>query len=104
VDRWGNAVSITYTINDYYGSAAAVNGAGFLLNNENGRFCHQAGVPNLYGLLGGDANAVEPTSVVDHVSYHRLERRPVFLVLGSPGGAASLPLSCRSSSMWSITA
>lgn len=58
VDRWGNAVSITYTVNDYYGSAAAVNGAGFLLNNEMNDFAVKPGVPNLYGLLGGEANAI----------------------------------------------
>jgi len=58
IDRFGNAVSITYTINDYYGSAAAVNGAGFLLNNEMDDFAIKPGVPNLYGLIGGDANAV----------------------------------------------
>ncbi len=47
VDRWGNAVAVTYTINDYYGSAAAVDGAGFLLNNEMDDFAIKPGVPNL---------------------------------------------------------
>jgi gamma-glutamyltranspeptidase/glutathione hydrolase len=88
-DRFGNAVSITYTINDYYGSAAAVNGAGFLLNNEMDDFAAKPGVPNLYGLLGGDANAVEPykrplSSMSPTIV---LKDGQVMMVLGSPGGA-----------------
>lgn len=88
VDRWGNAVAITYTINDYYGSAAAVDGAGFLLNNEMDDFAIKPGVPNLYGLLGGDANAVEPykrplSSMSPTIV---LKDGQVYLVLGSPGG------------------
>ncbi|HWR30010.1 MAG TPA: gamma-glutamyltransferase [Negativicutes bacterium] len=89
VDKWGNAVAITYTINDYYGCGAAVNGAGFLLNNEMDDFSIKPGVPNIYGLVGGDANAVEP--------YKRplssmsptliLKDGKLFLVVGSPGGS-----------------
>ena len=88
VDRWGNAVSITYTINDYYGSAAAVNGAGFLLNNEMDDFAIKPGVPNLYGLLGGDANAVEPSKrpLSSMSPTIVLKDGQVYLVLGSPGG------------------
>jgi gamma-glutamyltranspeptidase/glutathione hydrolase len=89
VDRWGNAVAITYTINDYYGSAAAVDGAGFLLNNEMDDFAIKPGVPNLYGLLGGDANAVEsykrPLSSMSPTII--LKDGQVYLVLGSPGGS-----------------
>jgi gamma-glutamyltranspeptidase/glutathione hydrolase len=89
VDRFGNAVAITYTINDYYGSAAAVNGAGFLLNNEMDDFAAKPGVPNLYGLLGGDANAVEPykrplSSMSPTIV---LKDGQVAMVVGSPGGA-----------------
>jgi gamma-glutamyltranspeptidase / glutathione hydrolase len=89
VDRQGNAVSITYTINDYYGSAAAVDGAGFLLNNEMDDFAIKPGVPNLYGLLGGDANAVEPrkrplSSMSPTIV---LKDGQVYMVLGSPGGS-----------------
>lgn len=89
VDRWGNAVAITYTINDYYGSAATVDGAGFLLNNEMDDFAIKPGVPNLYGLLGGDANAVEPykrplSSMSPTIV---LKDGQVYLVLGSPGGS-----------------
>ncbi|CAM2758518.1 gamma-glutamyltransferase [Helicobacter felis] len=88
-DKWGNAVSITYTINDYYGSAAAINGAGFLLNNEMDDFSIKPGVPNLYGLVGGDANAIEPgkrplSSMSPTIV---LKQNKVFMVVGSPGGA-----------------
>lgn len=89
VDKWGNAVAITYTINDYYGSGAAVSGAGFLLNNEMDDFAIKAGVPNLYGLIGGDANAVEPgkrplSSMSPSIV---LKNGKLFLVVGSPGGS-----------------
>ncbi len=60
VDRWGNAVANTYTLNSDFGSGVVVTGAGFLLNNEMDDFSAKAGVPNVYGLLGGDANAIEP--------------------------------------------
>ncbi|WP_104578552.1 gamma-glutamyltransferase [Helicobacter felis] len=88
-DKWGNAVSITYTINDYYGSAAAINGAGFLLNNEMDDFSIKPGVPNLYGLVGGDANAIEPgkrplSSMSPTIV---LKQNKIFMVVGSPGGA-----------------
>jgi gamma-glutamyltranspeptidase/glutathione hydrolase len=89
VDKWGNAVAITYTINDYYGSGAAVNGAGFLLNNEMDDFAIKPGVPNLYGLIGGDANAVEPgkrplSSMSPSIV---LKDGKLLLVVGSPGGS-----------------
>ncbi len=60
VDRWGNAVANTYTLNSDFGSGVVVTGAGFLLNNEMDDFSAKAGVPNVYGMLGGDANAIEP--------------------------------------------
>ncbi|HWQ61682.1 MAG TPA: gamma-glutamyltransferase [Negativicutes bacterium] len=89
VDRWGNAVAITYTINDYYGCGAAVSGAGFLLNNEMDDFSVKPGVPNIYGLVGGDANAVEPykrplSSMSPTIV---LEDGKLFMVVGSPGGS-----------------
>ncbi|BDQ27265.1 gamma-glutamyltransferase [Helicobacter heilmannii] len=88
-DKWGNAVSITYTINNYYGSAAAVNGAGFLLNDEMDDFSIKPGTPNLYGLVGGEANAIEPkkrplSSMSPTIV---LKNNKVFMVVGSPGGA-----------------
>ncbi len=89
VDKFGNAVSNTYTINFSYGSGIVVEGAGFLLNNEMDDFSAKPGVPNAYGLIGGEANKVEPnkrmlssmspTIVKDHGKN--------FLVTGSPGGS-----------------
>ncbi|BDA08675.1 gamma-glutamyltransferase [Helicobacter pylori] len=88
-DRWGNAVSVTYTINASYGSAASIDGAGFLLNNEMDDFSIKPGNPNLYGLVGGDANAIEankrPLSSMSPTIV--LKNNKVFLVVGSPGGS-----------------
>jgi len=74
VDKFGNAVSNTYTINFSYGSGIVVDGAGFLLNNEMDDFSAKPGVPNAYGLIGGEANKVE-------------QQGKNFLVTGSPGGS-----------------
>lgn len=60
MDKWGNAVAVTYTLNFSYGSGYSVNGAGFLLNNEMDDFSSKPGVPNYYGLIGAEANAIEP--------------------------------------------
>ena len=60
IDRFGNAVSNTYTLNDDFGSGQLVTGAGFLLNNEMDDFSVKPGVPNIYGVVGGDANAIAP--------------------------------------------
>jgi gamma-glutamyltranspeptidase/glutathione hydrolase len=60
VDRWGNAVANTYTLNDDFGSGQVVSGAGFLLNNEMDDFSAKPGAPNIYGVVGGDANAIAP--------------------------------------------
>lgn len=89
VDKMGNAVSVTYTINGSYGSAAAVMGAGFLLNNEMDDFSIKPGVANLYGLVGGDANAIEPrkrplSSMSPTIV---LKDGKLFMVVGSPGGS-----------------
>lgn len=88
-DKWGNAVAVTYTINASYGSAAAVEGAGFLLNNEMDDFSIKPGVPNIYGLVGGEANAIEPnkrplSSMSPTIVFKDKE---LFMVVGSPGGA-----------------
>jgi len=60
MDGDGNAVSVTYTLNFSYGSGYSVDGAGFLLNNEMDDFSSKPGVPNSYGLIGGEANKIEP--------------------------------------------
>jgi gamma-glutamyltranspeptidase / glutathione hydrolase len=60
VDKFGNAVAITTTLNSRFGSKVFVNGAGFLMNNEMDDFSAKPGVPNQFGLLGDSANAIEP--------------------------------------------
>jgi len=60
VDRWGNAVANTYTLNSAYGSGVMVPGAGFLLNNEMDDFTSKPGEPNQFGLIQGEANAIAP--------------------------------------------
>ena len=89
VDKWGNAVSNTYTINFSYGSGITVEGAGFLLNNEMDDFSAKPGVPNAYGLIGGEANKVEPGKrMLSSMSPTIVKKngRNV-LVTGSPGGS-----------------
>lgn len=89
VDKDGNAVSNTYTINFSYGSGMVADGTGVLMNNEMDDFSAKPGVPNAYGLIGGDANAVAPgkrplSSMSPTIV---LKDGAVFLVTGSPGGA-----------------
>lgn len=89
VDKFGNAVSNTYTINFSYGSHIVVDGAGFLLNNEMDDFSAKPGVPNAYGLLGGEANKVEPGKrMLSSMSPTIVQKDGKnFLVTGSPGGS-----------------
>ncbi|PID42324.1 MAG: gamma-glutamyltransferase [Proteobacteria bacterium] len=89
VDKWGNAVSNTYTINFSYGSGIVVEGAGFLLNNEMDDFSAKPGVPNAYGLIGGEANKVEPNKrMLSSMSPTIVKKEGKnFLVTGSPGGS-----------------
>ncbi len=89
VDRWGNAVSNTYTLNGSFGSGVTVAGAGFLLNNEMDDFSIKPGYPNLYGLVGSEANAIEPgkrmlSSMAPTIVAKESE---LFMVVGSPGGS-----------------
>jgi gamma-glutamyltranspeptidase / glutathione hydrolase len=89
MDRAGNAVANTYTLNFAFGSGWSVDGAGFLLNNEMDDFSAKPGVANAYGLLGGEANAVAPrkrplSSMTPTIVFK--EGRPV-LATGSPGGS-----------------
>ena len=89
VDKFGNAVAITYTINESWGSGAAVDGAGFLLNNEMDDFSVKPGVPNVYGLVGGNANAIEPYKrPLSSMSPSIVSKEgKTILVAGSPGGS-----------------
>jgi len=89
VDKAGNAVSNTYTLNFSYGSRKVVQGAGFLLNNEMDDFSAKPGVPNAYGLIGGTANAIEPNKrMLSSMSPTIvLKDGKAFLITGSPGGS-----------------
>jgi gamma-glutamyltranspeptidase / glutathione hydrolase len=89
VDRDGNAVAVTYTLNDSFGSKVVVRGAGFLLNNEMDDFSIKPGHPNLYGLVGSEANAIEPGKrmLSSMAPTMVLRDGKLFLVLGTPGGA-----------------
>ncbi|OEG72214.1 gamma-glutamyltransferase [Shewanella colwelliana] len=89
VDKWGNAVANTYTLNFSYGSGLVAKGTGILLNNEMDDFSVKAGVPNGYGLIGGDANAVKggkrPLSSMSPTIVMKAGKP--FIVTGSPGGS-----------------
>lgn len=89
LDKHGNAVSNTYTLNLSYGNGVVVEGAGFLLNNEMDDFAAKAGVPNAFGVVGSDANAIEPgkrmlSSMAPTLLVHDNQ---VELVIGTPGGS-----------------
>jgi len=88
VDGDGNAVSVTTTLNGTFGSAVTAEGLGFLLNNEMDDFAAKVGVPNMYGLIQGPANAVgankRPLSAMTPTIVTKDDK--LFLVLGSPGG------------------
>ncbi|MDM1405697.1 gamma-glutamyltransferase [Myroides marinus] len=89
VDKWGNAVSATTTLNNSYGSRTIVGGAGFLLNNEMDDFSVKPGTPNMYGLVGGKANAIEPEKrMLSSMSPTILEKNgKLYMVVGTPGGS-----------------
>jgi gamma-glutamyltranspeptidase / glutathione hydrolase len=89
VDRSGNAVSNTFTLNDDFGSGLVVEGAGFLLNNEMDDFSAKPGTPNMYGVVGGDANAIAPgkTPLSSMTPTILTQNGKVALVIGTPGGS-----------------
>ena len=89
IDKDGNAVSSTYTLNALFGSGVTVPGLGFLLNDEMDDFASKTGVPNMMGLIQGPANAIAPgkrplSSMTPTIV---LKNGKVLLVLGSPGGS-----------------
>ena len=89
VDKWGNAVSNTYTLNNPYGGGVIVRGAGFALNDEMDDFATVPGQPNSLGVIGGDANAVAPgkrplSSMSPTIL---LKDGKVATVIGTPGGS-----------------
>ncbi|MDP4201602.1 MAG: gamma-glutamyltransferase [Bacteroidota bacterium] len=88
LDSDGNAVSVTTTLNNSYGSKTVVAGAGFLLNDEMDDFSAKPGAPNLYGAVGGEANAIAPgkrmlSSMTPTIV---LKNNKPYIVVGSPGG------------------
>ena len=89
VDAQGNAVAITTTLNGAFGSRVVVGKAGFLLNNEMDDFSIKPGVPNMFGLIGGEANAIEPGKrMLSSMTPTIVEKdNKLLLVSGSPGGA-----------------
>lgn len=94
IDAQGNAVSVTTTLNNSYGSKTVVGGAGFFLNDEMDDFSAKPGVPNMYGAVGGEANAIAPgkrmlSSMTPTIV---LQGGKPFLVVGTPGGT-TIPTS-----------
>jgi len=89
VDGDGNAVAVTTTLNAAFGSKVVVSGAGFLLNNEMDDFSAKPGVPNLFGLVGAEANAIEPGKrMLSSMTPTIVEKNgQLFMVVGSPGGS-----------------
>ncbi|MES2247855.1 MAG: gamma-glutamyltransferase [Pseudomonadota bacterium] len=88
-DKWGNAVSVTYTLNDWFGAKVTADKTGVLLNNEMDDFTSKVGVPNMYGLVQGEANAIapgkRPLSSMSPTIVSK-DGKPVFVV-GTPGGS-----------------
>jgi len=94
IDAEGNAVSVTTTLNGSYGSRTVVGGAGFILNNEMDDFSVKPGVPNMYGAVGAEANAIAPgkrmlSSMTPTIV---LKNNKPYLVVGTPGGT-TIPTS-----------
>jgi len=89
VDRWRNAVSTTTTINGGYGNKVVIAGAGFIMNSEMDDFSAKPNVPNMYGLLGGKANAIAPGKrMLSAMTPTIVEKDDkLFMVLGTPGGS-----------------
>lgn len=94
IDKEGNAVSVTTTLNNSFGSKTVVTGAGFLLNDEMDDFSVKAGAPNLYGAIGNEANSIAPgkrmlSSMTPTIV---LKNKTPYLVIGTPGGT-TIPTS-----------
>ncbi|MGM0464365.1 MAG: gamma-glutamyltransferase, partial [Bacteroidota bacterium] len=89
VDKDRNAVAVTTTLNSGYGNCIVVEGAGFILNNEMDDFSSRPGYPNIYGLIGGEANSIEPGKrMLSSMTPTIVEKdEGLYMVLGSPGGS-----------------
>jgi gamma-glutamyltranspeptidase/glutathione hydrolase len=94
LDKEGNAVAVTTTLNGLYGSKVVVTGAGFFLNNEMDDFSVKPGVPNMFGAVGGEANSIKPgkrmlSSMTPTIV---LKNGKPFIIVGTPGGT-TIPTS-----------
>ena len=94
IDNEGNAVSITTTLNDHFGSKTVITGAGFIMNNEMDDFSVKPGVPNMYGAIGNEKNAIAPgkrmlSSMTPTIV---LKNNKPYIVVGTPGGT-TIPTS-----------
>lgn len=89
VDPDGNAVAVTTTINGWFGSYVVVAGSGFFLNNEMDDFSSKPGVPNMFGVLGGEANKIEPNKrMLSAMTPTIVEKNgKLHMVVGTPGGS-----------------
>ena len=89
LDKWGNAVSNTYTLNTAYGSGIIPTGTGILMNNEMDDFSSKPGHPNAYGLIGSEANKIQPkkTPLSSMSPTIVLKDERPYLITGSPGGS-----------------
>ncbi len=89
IDKDGNMVSVTTTLNNTYGSSVVVDGAGFLLNDEMDDFASKPGEPNMFGLIGSEANSIQPNKrmLSSMTPTIILKEGKPFMILGSPGGA-----------------
>jgi len=99
VDSYGNAVSVTTTLNSTFGNKIVVDGAGFLMNNEMDDFSAKPGEPNQFGLLGGEANSIQPgkrmlSAMTPTILFN--ENGQPFMVIGSPGGSTIITVVLQS--------
>lgn len=95
IDNDGNAVAVTYTLNGSFGAGVVAPGTGILLNNEMDDFTSKPGSPNLYGLVQGEANAIEPKKTpLSSMSPTVISKdgKP-FMIIGSPGGARIITIT-----------
>lgn len=94
IDKFGNAVSVTTTLNGLYGSKVVVKGGGYFLNNEMDDFSVKPGVPNLYGAVGGEANKIEPNKrmLSSMTPTIVLQNGKPKIIVGTPGGT-TIPTS-----------
>mgnify|MGYP006365640199 FL=1 len=94
IDKFGNAVAVTTTLNGLYGSKVVVKGGGYFLNNEMDDFSVKPGVPNMFGAVGGEANKIEPNKrmLSSMTPTIVLKNGKPYIVVGTPGGT-TIPTS-----------